>query len=140
MDKGELSSLQITLTYIERCATIGLRNNYIIDEMFEEAVIAAKQCDEIRGQNRHKRSWKWGDQLSDCFPPFFGIPLSLKEVILFKDKVCYAGHVYPTNPILKEHPLAVEIFLRMGFIPFVRSNVPPACKIPETVNRIFSYC
>lgn len=28
----------------------------------------------------------------------------------------------------------------MGFIPFVRSNVPPACKIPETVNRIFSYC
>lgn len=28
----------------------------------------------------------------------------------------------------------------MGFIPFVRSNVPPACKIIDTVNRMFGYC
>ena len=28
----------------------------------------------------------------------------------------------------------------MGFIPFVRSNVPPACKMIDTVNNIFGYC
>ena len=28
----------------------------------------------------------------------------------------------------------------MGFIPFVRGNVPPACKIVDTVNNIFGYC
>lgn len=80
-----------------------------------------------------------GDELEECFPPFFGVPISLKEVILYKDKITYVGHVYPTNPIPKEHPLIVEILLRMGFIPFVRTNVPPTCKIFETVNRIFDY-
>ena len=28
----------------------------------------------------------------------------------------------------------------MGFIPFVRSNVPPGCKLVDTVNSIFGYC
>jgi Asp-tRNA(Asn)/Glu-tRNA(Gln) amidotransferase A subunit family amidase len=68
------------------------------------------------------------------------VPVSLKEVLLYKDKVTYVGHVYPTNPVPTEHSYFVEILLKMGFIPFVRSNVPPSCKISDTVNRIFGSC
>lgn len=35
MDKGEITSYEVTLTFIERAATIGIRNNYVMDEMFE---------------------------------------------------------------------------------------------------------
>lgn len=31
MDRGEVTSLQIVLTFIERCATLGIKNNYLID-------------------------------------------------------------------------------------------------------------
>lgn len=81
-----------------------------------------------------------GDKLDECFPPFFGIPLSLKEVILMQGRITYIGHVYPINPVPSQQPLIMDILLQMGFIPFARTNVPPACKIVDTVNRIFSYC
>jgi Asp-tRNA(Asn)/Glu-tRNA(Gln) amidotransferase A subunit family amidase len=29
---------------------------------------------------------------------------------------------------------------KMGFIPFVRTNVPQGCKSIETNNNIFGYC
>ena len=63
MDQAKLTSLEIVLTFIERTATIGIRNNYVLDEMFEQAVIAAKECDLHRGNNPEKRSWKFGDDL-----------------------------------------------------------------------------
>lgn len=31
MDQGKITSLETVLTFIERAATIGLRNNYVID-------------------------------------------------------------------------------------------------------------
>ena len=34
MDNGELTSEEITLTFIQRTAALGLRNNYVIDEIF----------------------------------------------------------------------------------------------------------
>jgi hypothetical protein len=63
MDEGRVTSLQVVLTFIERTATIGVKNNYVLDEMFEEAVGAAKQCDRVRAENKEKKSWKLGDDL-----------------------------------------------------------------------------
>lgn len=34
----------------------------------------------------------------------------------------------------------MELLKGMGLIPFVRSNVPQACKTFETNNHIFGYC
>ena len=108
--------------------------------MFEEAIVAAKKCDAVRRANKGKKSWKYGDNIQETFPPFFGVPLSLKEVILYKDKITYVGQVSSVNPVPTEHSYLIDSLLMMGFIPFVRTNVPPACKIIDTVNRIFGYC
>jgi hypothetical protein len=35
MDKQVVSSNEVVLTFIERTLIIGVRNNYVIDEMFE---------------------------------------------------------------------------------------------------------
>lgn len=47
--------------------------------------------------------------------------------------------MFPSNDIPQDYSLFVQLLLKMGLIPFVRSNVPPACKITETVNNMFDY-
>ena len=107
MDSGQLTSLEITLTFIERAATIGVNNNYVLDEMFEEAIAMARNCDEVRSKNKGKKCWQFGDKFEETLPPFFGVPISLKEVILYKGKRTYLGHLYPINPIPQEHSFFV---------------------------------
>jgi len=90
------------LTFIERASVIGVRNNYVMDEMFEEALIYAKDCDGIRKLSPNKKCWRYGDDPTNTFPPFFGVPVSLKESLLYKGRISYVGHVYPINEIPTE--------------------------------------
>lgn len=57
-----------------------------------------------------------------------------------KDKQSYGGFVSKINPIPQEDTAYFEIIRRMGLVPFVRTNVPQACKTIETNNNIFGYC
>lgn len=102
MDKGEITSYEVTLTFIERAATIGIRNNYVMDEMFEQAVAKAKECDRVRKDNPKKQCWRYGDNKQETLPPFFGVPISLKDNILYPGRVSYIGHVDPVNPVPEE--------------------------------------
>ena len=38
MDEKIITSYEILLTFIERTIKIGLKNNYVVDEMFYEAI------------------------------------------------------------------------------------------------------
>lgn len=49
------------------------------------------------------------------------------------------GFVSKINPIPKEDPMIIHLVKNMGFIPFVRSNVPQGVKTIETNNNIFGY-
>ena len=51
----------------------------------------------------------------------------------------YAGFVSKINLIPKEDSCFIDLTNKMGFIPFVRTNVPQACKTIETNNNIFGY-
>lgn len=73
-----------------------------MDEMFEEALIYAKDCDGIRKLSPNKKCWRYGDDPTNTFPPFFGVPVSLKESLLYKGRISYVGHVYPINEIPTE--------------------------------------
>ncbi len=47
--------------------------------MFEEAVAEAIQCDEVRKRDGHKKKcFRPGMNAEECYPPFFGIPASIK--------------------------------------------------------------
>ena len=120
---------------------MGVPNNYVTDEMFEEALQEGKECDEQRQRdNWEKKCWKPGRDRSKCYPPFFGVPSSIKESILYKGRRTYAGVVFQSNPIPTEDSQFVIVAKNMGLIFFVRSNVPPGCKAIETNNNIFGYC
>ena len=52
----------------------------------------------------------------------------MKETILMKGRQSYVGFVSKVNPIPTEDSLLVLMVRKMGFIPFVRTNVPQGCK------------
>ena len=101
LDLGKTTSQEVVLCFIERTATVGVENNYVTDEMFEEAFQKAKECDRIRSQNKEKKSWKPGMDQEECFPPYFGVPISIKESVLMKGRQSYAGFVSKINPVPK---------------------------------------
>jgi Asp-tRNA(Asn)/Glu-tRNA(Gln) amidotransferase A subunit family amidase len=65
--------------------------------MFEEAFQTAKECDKIRQDNKEKKSWKPGMKREECFPPYFGVPISIKESILMKGRQTYVGFATKLN-------------------------------------------
>ena len=48
------------MCFIQRTISIGVSHNYVIDELFEEALVKAMECDIIRNENPDKKSWKYG--------------------------------------------------------------------------------
>ena len=140
LDEHWTTSVEALFVFIERVCTVGVVNNYVLDEMFEEALEEGRKCDQQRKRdNWRKKCWKPGRRKEDCYPPFFGVPTSIKETILFKGRQTYMGLVSSVNKIPEEHSQYVLIVLKMGLIPFVRSNVPQGCKAFETHNNIISY-
>jgi len=57
-----------------------------------------------------------------------------------KSRQSYGGFVSKINSIPDEETGYFTLILGLGLIPFVRSNVPQACKAFETNNNIFGYC
>lgn len=115
--------------------------------MFEEALETARECDRVRRERPEKRSWKGekgekGEDKEKWLPPFFGVPASYKENIRLKHKATHVGFVVPheKNYPQEENGLFAEMTIRMGFIPFVRTNVPMSCKTNDTNNNMFGYC
>lgn len=60
--------------------------------------------------------------------------------MIIKHKQIHVGFVSKVNPLSDHDGLFTTMVKKMGFIPFVRSNVPQGCKTMETNNNIFGYC
>jgi hypothetical protein len=45
MDSHKVTAVEVMLTFIERTCYIGIQNNYVTDEMFEDAINSAKNSD-----------------------------------------------------------------------------------------------
>ena len=57
-----------------------------------------------------------------------------------KGRQTYAGFVSKINPIPKQETMIVQLVKDMGFIPFVRTNVPQGVRTYDTNNNMFGYC
>ena len=66
--------------------------------MFEEALDEAKKCDEQRKKDDYKKKcWRPGRDKAECYPPFYGVPTSMKETMLMKNRQTHVGFVSKVN-------------------------------------------
>jgi hypothetical protein len=59
-------------------------------------VVVDDQNDFQRKHYPHQRNWKGPqDDIEACFPPFYGVPASYKEIIRMAKKTSNCGYVVP---------------------------------------------
>lgn len=134
----QLTSVELLLMLIRESVELNKVHHLLCDEMFQRALDSAKECDVERNASG-KKNWTMESKVprKDCLPPFFGVPISVKESFRIKGKRSTIGFIHSNNPIATDDSLFIAIVREMGFIPFVRTNIPQNNMSFETCNNIY---
>ncbi|KAH7038255.1 amidase [Microdochium trichocladiopsis] len=122
---GELSSEAVTRAFCKRAAAAHQLVNCLSETLFEAAITTAKALDAHLA--------KTGKPLG----PLHGLPISLKDNFNLKgldSTVGFTSHV--GDPASYDAVLA-EILREAGAVFYVKTNVPTAMMIAESVNNTF---
>ncbi|CAK7245767.1 MAG: hypothetical protein STHCBS139747_007359 [Sporothrix thermara] len=122
---GELSSEAVTRAFCKRAVAAQQLLNCLSETCFDRAIETAKARDAHLART--------GKPLG----PLHGLPVSLKDNINVKgldSTVGFASHV--GDPAASDAAL-VNVLEAAGAVPYVKTNVPTAMMIAETVNNVF---
>lgn len=93
--------------------------------LFQEALAAAKRLDQ-----HFKKTGK-------IVGPFHGVPISLKDNFNIAGKASSVGFVGWANDMAMSNSSLVDLLISLGAVPYVKTNVPTAMMIAESVNNLF---
>ncbi|KAI1376757.1 amidase [Hypoxylon crocopeplum] len=122
---GELKSEAVTRAFCKRAVAAHQLTKCLSETCFERALATAKQLDEHLAQT--------GKPVG----PLHGLPISLKDnfnLVGLDSTVGFASHV--DDPAQYESVLA-ELLREAGAVFYVKTNVPTAMMIAESVNNVF---
>ncbi|KAI1143962.1 amidase [Hypoxylon sp. FL0543] len=122
---GELKSEAVTRAFCKRAVAAHQLTNCLSETCFDRAISTAKKLDEHLAQT--------GKPVG----PLHGLPISLKDnfnLIGLDSTVGFASHV--GDPAKYESILA-DLLREAGAVFYVKTNVPTAMMIAETVNNVF---
>ncbi|EQL03521.1 amidase [Ophiocordyceps sinensis CO18] len=114
----------VTLAFLKR-ATIGQQLlNFAVEFLAESALETAKKLDEQYGQT------------GVLAGPLHGIPISVKEHVGIKGRLCNAGFVGNTEFVPEEDAHIVQLLKNAGAVIHVRTNQPQAIMHLDCNNNI----
>ena len=124
MASGELTSELVVTIACARALQAGEELGCNAEERFLEAVEEAVLRDKQRAEG-------------NVLGPLHGIPFSVKDQVHMAGFDSSYGNAAKLFRPRKEDSLLVKILRDAGGVPFVRSNMPQAGMLPETVNHIY---
>ena len=111
IQEKEISSLEVTETFIERIEKYDHKINAVVVKTFEEAIEAAKSADKDISQNKIKG-------------PLHGVPMTIKESYAIEgQKTTWGNEAFKENTA-KSDGLAVRRFREAGAHFMGKTNVP----------------
>ncbi|KAL3831831.1 hypothetical protein ACJMK2_023533 [Sinanodonta woodiana] len=117
-------AVDVLTEYQQKAHEVNGKFNCVV-EPIKEAEYLAKNCDEMRKKNKqHKR-------------PLHGLPVSLKECYFLKGYDCTAGMSNYIGKPCEEDAVIVQVLIKQGAIPFVRTNIPQTMLIYDCSNPIY---
>ncbi|CAG9943934.1 unnamed protein product [Clonostachys rosea f. rosea IK726] len=122
---GELKSLDVTKAFCKRAVAAHQLTNCLSETCFERALATARARDEELART--------GKPVGSLH----GLPISLKDNFKLKgldSTVGIAAHI--DDPADSDSPLA-QLLEAAGAVFYVKTNVPTAMMIAETVNNVF---
>jgi amidase len=95
------------------------------ETLFTEALATARSLDEHFAKT------------GKLVGPLHGVPVSIKDNFNIAGKASTVGFVGLGNEPLKTNSSLVDILIGLGAVLYVKTNVPTAMMIAETVNNLF---
>ncbi|KAL4474497.1 hypothetical protein ABPG72_016175 [Tetrahymena utriculariae] len=126
LEAKTITSEDLVNIFSKRVQQHGIDFGIVTHLKYEEAIKAAKECDKLRIENSPL-----------CQLPLFGIPISMKETFDEKGYPATIGSIFRLDNIPKEDGFCVKLLKSGGAIPFLRTNVPQAAMIYESVNDVY---
>ncbi|KAL1311010.1 hypothetical protein AAFC00_001228 [Neodothiora populina] len=120
-----LTSEEVTKAFCKRAAVAHQLTNCLSETLFPEALASAKALDE------HLQ--KTGETVG----PLHGLPISLKDHFNIAGKDSTVGFVSWVGKPATYDSALVEILKKAGAVLYVKTNVPTAMMIAESVNNTF---
>ncbi|CAG7929407.1 unnamed protein product [Penicillium olsonii] len=126
IEQKELSAYEVTEAFCKRAALAQQVTYCLTEVFFEKALERAKELDEILS--------KTGRRVG----PLHGLPVSLKECFNVEGVPSSLGFTsFVKNGLVKTNSAVVEILLKLGAIPYVKTNIPQTMMAAESHNNVF---
>ncbi|KAE8162563.1 amidase signature domain-containing protein [Aspergillus tamarii] len=125
LETGSWTSVEVTKVFCKAAAAAHQLTNCLSEILFDEAIARAKQLDEhLRKTGKPKG-------------PFHGLPISLKDNFNIIGKDSTVGFTSLVNDPATYNSTLTDLLLQGGAVLYVKTNVPTAMMIAETVNNVF---
>lgn len=125
LKNGQLTSEEVTLSFIEHIKKVNTMLNAVVEERFAEALEEAKNAD----KNMKQINWN--------LQPLYGVPISIKESFHVKGMKTTGGIVHRKDLIMSKDATVVEKLKDAGAIILCKTNTPALCFCHETDNKLY---
>ncbi|KAI1434851.1 amidase [Xylaria sp. CBS 124048] len=122
---GELKSETVTRAFCKRAAAAHQLVNCLSETCFDRALETAKALDERIAKGLGP------------IGPFHGLPISLKDNINLTGMDSTIGFACYIGDEAKSDAELATILFQAGAVPYVKTNVPTAMMMAESVNNVF---
>ncbi|PLN76968.1 amidase signature domain-containing protein, partial [Aspergillus taichungensis] len=112
MAAGLLSAEEVVVSFLKRAVLGHQLLNFATEFMADRAIARAKELDQ------------YYQQTGRVVGPLHGVPISVKEHIEVKDRICNAGYVAWVNDVSTEDALLLKYLEKAGAVFHVRTNQP----------------
>lgn len=119
-----ISPLEVTERYIEHAKTVNPDLNALVVELFDEALERAEQLTE-------------NIQNSEELPLFYGVPVSIKEMISVENQPITCGSVHRREAVATSDAHVVENIKGSGAVPLGLTNIPELGLWIESTNPVY---
>lgn len=122
---GEWKAEDVTRAFCKRAAVAHQVVNCLTVTFFDEAIEQAKGLDEYLARTGKVKG------------PLHGLPVSLKDNFNLKGKISSVGFTAWATEPMEEESTIVGILRDLGAVQYVKTNVPTAMMIAESVNNTY---
>ncbi|KAF4455355.1 general amidase [Fusarium albosuccineum] len=122
---GRLQSTVVTTAFCKRACAAHALTNCLTETCFDHAMKLAERCDAyLRDTGK-------------TIGPLHGLPISLKDNFKVKGLDSTIGLVSNIDNPAQDDSTLVKLLESAGAVIYVKTNVPPAMMMAETVNNVF---
>ncbi|KAF3767138.1 acetamidase [Cryphonectria parasitica EP155] len=125
LSSGALKSVNVTKAFCKRAAAAHQLTNCLSETCFDRALETATACDEHLARTGKPKG------------PLHGLPISLKDNFNLKDLDATVGFVSHVGDPAAYDSTLVTMLEEAGAVFYVKTNVPTAMMIAESVNNLF---